>query len=92
MTKRDVIDNPESCFNTAHKQEELFVLLARDPAAPVAIRAWIAERLRLGKNRPGDEQIREAFECATRMELQRSEIESSRSQQRLPWAESQGAL
>jgi hypothetical protein len=87
MIKSDVIDNPGSCFNTAYDQEQIFVLLARDPAAPVAIRAWITERLRLGRNKPGDEQIREAYECATLMELQRSEITSTRTQQQLPWAD-----
>lgn len=86
MLKSLVIDNLRSCLNTAYDQEHLFVLLARDPAAPVAIRAWIEERLRLGKNKPGDEQIREAYECATHMELQRSEITSARNQQQLPWA------
>ena len=92
MIKRDVIESPRSCFNTAYDQEQLFVLLARDPAAPVAIRAWIAERLRLGRNKPGDEQIREAYECATLMELQRSEITSARNQQQLPWADGTEAL
>lgn len=85
MLKSDVIENPDSCLNRAHAQEQLFVLLARDPAAPVAIRAWIAERIRLGKNAPGDEQIREAFECATLMELQRGDIGALRGQQQLRW-------
>lgn len=87
MIKRDEIEDQESCFNKATDGERLFVLLARDPAAPVAIRAWIAERLRLGKNSPGDEQIREAYECACLMELERSEIEASRRQQKMRWAE-----
>lgn len=86
MIKSDVIDNPQACLNTAYDQEHLFILLARDPAAPVAIRAWITERLRLGRNKPGDEQIREAYECAALMELQRSEITSVRNQQQLPLA------
>jgi hypothetical protein len=90
MIKHDVIDNPKSCFNLAFDQEHLFVLLARDPAAFVAIRAWITERLRLGRNKPGDEQIREAYECATLMELQRGEIEASRHQQQLPWTKGGG--
>jgi hypothetical protein len=77
MIKLDVIDNHESCLNRAHDQEHLFVMLSRDPAAPVAIRAWITERLRLGRNSPGDEQIREAYECAALMELQHSEIKAS---------------
>lgn len=92
MIKSDVIDNPESCLNTAYDQEQLFVLLARDPAAPAAIRAWVAERLRLGRNKPGDEQIREAYECATLMELQRGEITAVRSQQERPWADTREAL
>lgn len=87
MLKRDEIDDTTSCLNSARDSERLFILLARDPAAPVAIRAWIAERIRLGKNAPGDEQIREAFECATLMELERSEIEASRRQEKLRWAE-----
>ena len=87
MIKRDEIEDTESCFNKAGDAERLFILLARDPAAPVAIRAWIAERLRLGKNQPGDEQIREAFECANHMEMERVEIESARRQQKMRWAE-----
>lgn len=85
MLKRDEIEDLESCFNKAQEGERLFVLLARDPAAPVAIRAWIAERIRLGKNAPGDEQIREAFECANLMELERPEVASLRRQQLLGW-------
>jgi len=79
MIKQDAIASSKSCLNTAYDQEHLFILLARDPAAPAAIRAWITERLRLGRNKPGDEQIREAYECATLMELQRGEITSERS-------------
>ncbi len=90
MIKRDEIEDIGSFFNKAADGERLFVLLARDPAAPVAIRAWIAERLRLGKNAAGDEQIREAFECAALMELERSEIESTRRQQKMHWAEGGG--
>jgi len=87
MIKRDEIEHPESCFNKASDQERLFVLLARDPAAPVAVRAWIDERIRLGKNKPDDDQIREARECASRMEAERAEIESARRQQAMHWAE-----
>jgi hypothetical protein len=88
MIPRDEIEDMNSCLNKARDGERLFVMLARDPAAPVAIRAWIAERLRLGKNTAGDEQIREAFECASLMELERSEIESARRQEKLCLSES----
>ena len=87
MIKRDELNDSESCLNKASAGERIFVLLARDPAAPVAIRAWIAERLRLGKNTAADEQIREAFECATLMELERADIENTRRQEKLRWSE-----
>jgi len=93
MIKRDELEDAQSCFNKASDGERLFVLLARDPSAPVAIRAWIADRIRLGKNAPDDDQIREANECATLMDMERAEIESARRQQLLRWAEiSGGAL
>jgi hypothetical protein len=91
MIKRDEIEDTESCFNKASDGERLFVLLARDPAAPVAIRAWISERIRLGKNKPDDDQIREAHDCAALMEVERAEIESVRRQQAIHWAEGQVA-
>jgi hypothetical protein len=54
----------QSCWNKAAFNEMTFILLGRDAAAPVAIRAWIVERIRLGKNQPGDHQIEEAERCA----------------------------
>lgn len=68
MRKRDELTDSKSCLNRAHDDELLFVLLARDPAAPVAIRTWVDERIRLGKNAASDPQIVEALECARRME------------------------
>lgn len=54
----------------AHADEMVFVLLSRDAAAPVAIRAWVAERLRLGNNVETDAQIVDALECARVMETE----------------------
>ena len=68
MIKLKELSDPNSCLNRAHEEEMLFVLLARDPAAPVAIRAWIEERCRLGKNKWDDAQIEEAERCARRMD------------------------
>jgi len=68
MIKRDELTNPKSCMSRAHDDEMTFVLLARDSAAPFAIRAWCAERIRLGKNTADDEQITEAVACAAHME------------------------
>lgn len=70
MRKRDELSRPRTCMNSAHPEEMTFVLLGRDAAAPIAIRAWVAERLRLGKNQPDDVQITEALECAATMEAE----------------------
>lgn len=49
-------------------EEMLFVLLERDVAAPNTIRYWVSERIRLGKNKGNDEQIKEAVSCANLMD------------------------
>lgn len=71
MLKTYEVQSENSCLNKARADEMLFVLLARDEAAPVAIRAWIAERIRLGKNQPEDAKLREAEAAAKVMEEQR---------------------
>jgi hypothetical protein len=68
MRKKDELSNKDSCMQRAHQEEMVFVLLSRDAAAPAAIRAWVQERIRLGKNVLGDLQITKAVECADIME------------------------
>lgn len=68
MIKSDEMSVQNSCWNKAMLGERLFVLLARDITAPATIRFWVAERIRLGKNQPGDAQIKEALMCAQLME------------------------
>lgn len=67
MFKRDELTNPASCMSRANDDEMTFVLLGRDRAAPIAIRAWIEERIRLGKNDRNDAQIVEAEACIRAM-------------------------
>lgn len=62
MRKREELTNPNSCMSRAKDDEMTFVLLGRDRAAPTAVRAWIEERIRLGKNQRTDAQIIEAEE------------------------------
>jgi phage protein D len=59
MLKREELADPNSCLNRAKDDELIFVLLGRDTAASVALRAWIEERIRLGKNTREDRQIQE---------------------------------
>ena len=68
MRKEDELSKEHTCMQSAHPKEMVFVLLSRDAAAPVAIRSWAAERIRLGKNTETDAQIVEALECAAVME------------------------
>jgi hypothetical protein len=67
MIKRKEATDPKSCWNRADDDEIVFVLLARDPAAPATILAWINERIRLGKNHAGDAQVIEATKAALDM-------------------------
>jgi hypothetical protein len=60
VKKHEELNDSRSCLNRARADEWLFVLLGRDRAAPAAVRAWIEERIRLGKNKPDDPQIKEA--------------------------------
>lgn len=70
MRKKDELSKEHTCMRHAHPDEMVFVLLSRDAAAPVAIRAWVAERLRLRKNVETDPQIVDALECARVMETE----------------------
>lgn len=40
MNKREALTSPRSCLNKAAADEPVFVLRARDPLAPQAIRHW----------------------------------------------------
>lgn len=71
MIKSKELSDPNSCMNRAADDEPTFVLLARDQAAPSAIRAWVACRVSLGKNSMSDPQITEALVCADAMESYR---------------------
>lgn len=73
MRKLQEISDPTSCLNRAADDELLFVLRGHDVAAPAAIRAWARERIRIGKNKPGDPQICEAMKCARAMESDNAE-------------------
>jgi hypothetical protein len=68
MRKKEELSKKHTCMQHAHEDEMVFVLLSRDAAAPIAIRAWVAERIRLCKNTHEDAQIVEALECAATME------------------------
>jgi hypothetical protein len=61
MIKQQELTDPKSCISKAHDDEMIFVLLARDWATPATIIFWIQERIRIGKNKIDDQQIKEAL-------------------------------
>lgn len=64
---------PNDCYHKAEPDEEIFVLLARDEAAPHAIRKWVNMRIMFGLDDPHSEKINEAMRCASKMEVWRNE-------------------
>jgi hypothetical protein len=70
MRKKDELSLENTCLSHAHPEEMVFVLIGRDSVAPFAIRAWVTERIRLGKNVETDPQIIEAMSIADTMELE----------------------
>lgn len=79
MIKKMEKADGRSCWNKAGEDELVFVLLARDPAAPAAIQAWIEERVRLRKNKPGDQQLRDAERAADVMADYSKQVAAGRS-------------
>lgn len=67
MIKREELSNPKSCLSRADDDEMVFVLLARDAAAPDTVEYWAKRRIELGKNKWDDEQIIDAQTCAREM-------------------------
>ena len=70
MRKRLELRHEHSCLNKADNDEMIFVLIGRDVAAPATIRFWVEERVRLGKNKLSDDQIKEALGIAQVMEME----------------------
>lgn len=66
MLKRDELNFPTSCLNSADDDEPIFVLKSTDPIAPATVRFWADVRELDGKTRP--EKIEEARKLASKME------------------------
>lgn len=71
MMKSIEIKDKNSCLNQSDDKEYVFVLCARDPAAPEAIISWIEHRVKLGLNTVDDKKMKEARECAEKMAAQK---------------------
>lgn len=78
MRKRYELADPTSCLSKAADDEWLFVLRGKDAAAAATVRFWIAERLRLACDRPGDPKIVEAQAWADTVDAERLEASIKR--------------
>jgi hypothetical protein len=68
------------CMAKAFDDEPTFVLLARDPCAPAAIRAWINARIAIGFNMDTDDKIVEAEAMAQLMAEERDRWRAEKRQ------------
>ncbi len=59
-----------NCYANAESDEPMFTLLARDPQAPVLIRAWAAQRWQQGED---PEKVANARAIADAMDAWRKE-------------------
>lgn len=66
-TKREEMEDPNSCWNRARMDEPVFILLGRDTEAPGTIEHWSDKRIRADKNTFEDPQITEAMMLADMM-------------------------
>ena len=54
------------CYEKAHPDEPMFILLGRDPIGAAAVRLWAEAREAI---KPSDPKVLEAVECATAMDV-----------------------
>jgi len=69
MIKSDELKNPLSCLNKSADDEPLFVLRAKDPIAPIAIRHWVT----MSNCYHQKNKAKEALELAEKMEAWRKQ-------------------
>lgn len=60
------------CYATAEPDEPMFVLLARDPLAPVIVDLW-ATLMAARRVRPNEVKLQEARDCAKHMRVWKRE-------------------
>lgn len=78
MKKKDELIKPESCFNRAGPETNVFVLLDWDPATAETIRFWALSRIKRGLNKPDDPQIKEAYALANEIEKNLDVVRAAR--------------
>lgn len=83
MKKKDEVDNPKSCLNTAGDEDFVFVLKEKDPTMAATIRFWVRERKKLGLNEDGDAKLETAMLEAQIVELRQAGSNTEMLEERL---------
>jgi len=65
MTKQEELDDPNSCFNKAGKDEQIFVLRGKDVSSPAIILEWI----KLNFHSSPVIKLNDAFHIAQKMKM-----------------------
>lgn len=79
---------PFACFEAALPDEPMFILLARDPAAPATLQFWAQERIKHGKTHEEDDQrkIAAALDESIEMETWRDQMIAAAEEADMPVA------
>lgn len=72
MTKKENIDNPNSCWNTSKDGDIIFVIKQQDKAGPATIRDWVTRRVGMGLNSITDAKLQDAMSIADEIETRQA--------------------
>lgn len=68
MTKKEAIEDPNSCWNKAHDNDIVFILIQKDPQAPKTIQLWAAMRVLFGNDDLNAPKITSALDIADKID------------------------
>lgn len=71
--------NNDPCLENAFEDEMLFILMTRDETAPAVIMEWI----KLNLDKQPLEKLKEAFDCAMEMKVNRGYFQSKAVRKKL---------
>lgn len=72
MTKKEAIEDPNSCWNTSKDGDIIFILKQKDKSTPATIRTWTRLRVNTGLNSVTDPQIQDALRIADEIEARQA--------------------
>lgn len=80
----------DSVWNKTKDNERLFILSENDVTAPMIIKTWVSERIKLGLNSPTDPVILDALDLSMMMEYEYSRKHAWESRLKIPFCQNCG--